>query len=75
MIHKITVAVVFTLLLAPAAPAQHELEKKTWREIESALKQGIDTAIITVGSTEQHGPQMALAADSASGDCLAREVA
>ena len=75
MIHKITVAVVFTLLLAPTAPAQHELEKKTWREIETALKQGIDTAIITIGSTEQHGPQMALAADSASGDCLAREVA
>ena len=75
MIHKITVAVVFTLLLAPAAPAQHELEKKTWREIESALKQGIDTAIITIGSTEQHGPQLALASDSAAGDCLAREIA
>ena len=75
MIHKITVAVIFTLLLAPAAPAQYELEKKTWREVETALKQGIDTAIITIGSTEQHGPQMALAADSASGDCLAREVA
>ncbi len=75
MIHKITAAVVFTLFLAPPAPAQYELEKKTWREIEAALEQGIDTAIITIGSTEQHGPQMALAADSASGDCLAREVA
>ena len=75
MIHKITVAVIFTLLLAPAAPAQYELEKKTWREVETALKQGIDTAIITIGSTEQHGPQMALAADSAAGDCLAREIA
>ena len=75
MIHKITLAVAFTLLLAPPAPAQYELEKKTWREIEAALEQGVDTAIITIGSTEQHGPQMALAADSASGDCLAREVA
>ena len=75
MIHKITLAVVFMSLLAPAAPAQYELEKKTWREIEAALEQGVDTAIITIGSTEQHGPQMALAADSAAGDCLAREIA
>ena len=28
MIYKITVAVVLMLLLAPTAPAQHELEKK-----------------------------------------------
>ena len=75
MIHKITVTMIFMLLLAPMAPAQHELEKKTWREVEAALEQGIDTAIITIGSTEQHGPQLALATDSASGDCLAREVA
>ena len=76
MIHKTTVAVVFMLLLTPMAPAtQYELEKKTWREVETALGQGIDTAIITIGATEQHGPQLALAADSASGDCLAREVA
>ena len=75
MIHKITMVVVFMSLLAPAAPAQYELEKKTWREVETALGQGIDTAIITIGSTEQHGPQLALAADSAAGDCLAREIA
>ena len=75
MIHKITMVVVFMSLLAPAAPAQYELEKKTWREIETALGQGVDTAIITIGSTEQHGPQLALAADSAAGDCLAREIA
>ncbi len=76
MIYKTTVAVVFMLLLTPMAPAtQYELEKKTWREVETALGQGIDTAIITIGATEQHGPQLALAADSASGDCLARAVA
>ena len=56
-------------------PGRHELEKKTWREVEAAIKQGIDTAIITIGATEQHGPQLALATDSASGDCLARMVA
>ena len=56
-------------------PDRHELEKKTWKEVEAALEQGVDTAIITIGATEQHGPQMALATDSASGDCLARMVA
>ena len=56
-------------------PDRHELEKKTWKEVEAALEQGIDTAIITIGATEQHGPQLALATDSASGDCLARMVA
>ena len=75
MINKIIIAVAFVSLLAPAASAQNELEKKTWKEVEAALEQGIDTAIITIGSTEQHGPQLALATDSASGDCLAREVA
>ena len=75
MIHKITVAVVLMSLLAPAASARYELEKKTWKEVEAALNSGITTAIITIGATEQHGPQLALAADSATGDCLAREVA
>ena len=75
MIHKIPVAVVFLALLAPPASAWYELDKKTWREVETALKQGIDTAIITIGATEQHGPHLALAADSATGDCLAPEIA
>ena len=57
------------------SPARHELEKKTWKEVEAALNSGITTAIITIGATEQHGPQLALATDSASGDCLARMVA
>ena len=75
MIHKITVAVVLMALLAPATSARHELEKRTWRQVETALEQGIDTAIITIGATEQHGPHLALAADAAVGDCLARELA
>ena len=57
------------------SPARHELENKTWKEVEAALNSGITTAIITIGATEQHGPQLALATDSASGDCLARMVA
>jgi creatinine amidohydrolase len=69
------ILIIFTLLLATTASAQFELEKKTWKEVELALKEGTDTAIITIGATEQHGPQLALASDSAAGDCLAREIA
>ena len=75
MHRKITVTVIFLSLLALPAAAQYDLEKKTWREVEAALNSGITTAIITIGATEQHGPHLALAADSASGDCLAPEIA
>ena len=75
MIRTLTVAMVFLALLAPPASAQYALDKMTWREVESALKQGVDTALITIGATEQHGPHLALAADAATGDCLAPEIA
>ncbi len=69
------IVTVVTLLMTSTLSAQNQLEKMTWKEVESALKEGTDTAIITIGATEQHGPQLALASDSASGDCLAREIA
>jgi creatinine amidohydrolase len=75
MLNKIAVAAIFMLLFSTLASAQHQLEKMTWKEIGVALKAGTDTAIITIGATEQHGPQLALASDSATGDCLAREIA
>lgn len=75
MLYKITTVVIFALLLTSTVSAQNELEKKTWKEIEVALKEGTNTAIITIGATEQHGPHLALASDSASGDCLARTIA
>jgi creatinine amidohydrolase len=75
MLNKIIAVTIFSLLLASTVSAQNQLEKKTWREIELALKNGTDTAIITIGATEQHGPQLALASDSATGDCLARKIA
>jgi creatinine amidohydrolase len=75
MHYKKTIMTIITLLLASTVSAQNELEKMTWKEVEFALKEGTDTAIITIGATEQHGPQLALASDSASGDCLAREIA
>jgi creatinine amidohydrolase len=75
MLYTRTIVVVFALLMAPVLSAQNQLEKKTWKEIEIALKGGTNTAIITIGATEQHGPHLALASDSATGDCLARTIA
>lgn len=37
-----------------------EIEKLTWIEIASLLEQGIDTAIIPTGGTEQNGPHLTL---------------
>jgi len=51
------------------------LEDMTWEEIKSAIDAGVDTAIITIGATEQHGPQIALSSDSITGDYLAPEIA
>ena len=51
------------------------LEEKTWPEIDAAINAGTDTVIVTIGATEQHGPQIALASDSVTGDHLAAEIA
>lgn len=75
MLGKISTVFTFALLLSSTVNAQYELEKMTWKEVELALKDGVDTAIITIGATEQHGPHLALASDSATGDCLARDIA
>ncbi len=40
------------------------LEDLTWPEIGSAIAAGITSVIVPVGSTEQHGPHLPLAADS-----------
>lgn len=51
------------------------MEEMTWEEIGAAIAAGTDTVIITIGATEQHGPQIALASDSITGDFLAPEIA
>jgi creatinine amidohydrolase len=66
------------IVLSTPLPAQEPrllMEEMTWREIERALQSGVDTAVVTVGATEQHGPQIALASDSVTGDFLGPEVA
>ncbi len=42
---------------------QVELAQMTWPEVEESLREA-EVAIIPVGSTEQHGPHLALAADT-----------
>ncbi|MDO8826892.1 creatininase family protein [Methylophaga sp.] len=53
----------------------YELNQMTWEEVADAVKNGIDTALLPVGATEQHGPHMGCGMDSAIADTLCREVA
>lgn len=51
------------------------LADRTWTEVETALESGTDTAIVPVGSLEQHGPHLPLATDSLIGEELAARIA
>lgn len=72
-----TVLLLCFALVTASASAQTSLliEELTWEEIKAAIDSGTDTAIITIGATEQHGPQIAVSSDSFTGDYLAQEVA
>lgn len=51
------------------------LEEMAWPEVESALEAGTRTAIVAVGSIEQHGPHLPLNMDTLDGDELSRRIA
>jgi len=51
------------------------LEEQTWPEVETALEDGVRTAIVAVGSIEQHGPHLPLRMDTLAGDELSRRIA
>ncbi|UHQ96138.1 creatininase family protein [Natrinema halophilum] len=51
------------------------LEEMVWPEVESALENGTRTAIVAVGSIEQHGPHLPLNMDALDGDELSRRIA
>ena len=53
----------------------YELAQMTWEEVAEAVKSGVDTALLPVGATEQHGPHMGCGMDSAIADTLCKEVA
>jgi creatinine amidohydrolase len=51
------------------------LEEYTWPEVETALKEGTRTVVVSVGSVEQHGPHLPLIMDTLQGDELSRRIA
>lgn len=51
------------------------LEEMVWPEVESALEAGTRTAIVAVGSIEQHGPHLPLNMDTLDGDELSKRIA
>lgn len=56
-------------------PDTVELENLTWPDVESAIENGTRTAVVAVGSIEQHGPHLPLVMDTLAGDELARRIA
>ncbi|WP_049901047.1 creatininase family protein [Halococcus agarilyticus] len=51
------------------------LAEHTWPEIKAALDDGTTTAVVAVGSVEQHGPHLPVIMDTLAGDELARRIA
>jgi creatinine amidohydrolase len=51
------------------------LDEMTWPDIKSAIEQGYTTAVVAVGSTEQHGPHLPTMTDTRIGDEAAHRVA
>lgn len=47
----------------------------TWEEVGRLVAQGMDTALLPVGATEQHGPQMGCGMDAEIADHLCKQVA
>jgi creatinine amidohydrolase len=46
------------------SPAGRRLVALTWRELEALLARGCRTAVVPLGSTEQHGPHLPFATDT-----------
>jgi creatinine amidohydrolase/Fe(II)-dependent formamide hydrolase-like protein len=55
-------------------PLERRLEHLTWPEVEALVTRGCRTAVLPLGSTEQHGPHLPFATDSWIGDALAERL-
>ena len=51
------------------------MEEMNWPDIKDAIAKGFTTAVLAIGSTEQHGPHLPLITDTMIGDVLAKKVA
>ncbi len=49
-------------------------EALTWEEIAAIRRNGVDTCLLPVGATEQHGPHLAVGMDSANAELLSEVV-
>jgi len=56
-------------------PPALRLADATWPEVAAAIAAGRRTAIVALGSTEQHGPHLPLATDTLIADALAARLA
>jgi len=54
---------------------KYKLAEMNWPQVEEALRQGVDTVVVTFGSTEQHGLHLPLATDFLWGEELGERVA
>ncbi|RZN63228.1 creatininase family protein [Methanonatronarchaeum sp. AMET6-2] len=52
-----------------------KIQEMTSKEIQKAIENGVETAIIMVGSTEQHGPHLPTSTDSLIGEILGEKIA
>ncbi len=55
----------------PSAEPPRALARLSWPELEALLARGADTAVLALGSTEQHGPHLPFATDTLVADALA----
>lgn len=51
------------------------MEEMNWPDVRAAIVAGFTTAVVAVGSTEQHGPHLPTMTDTRIGEAVAHEVA
>jgi creatinine amidohydrolase len=51
------------------------MEEMNWPDVKAAIDSGFRTAVVAVGSTEQHGPHLPTMTDARIGDALAHRFA
>ncbi len=51
------------------------MEEMNWPDVRAAVTAGFTTAVVAVGSTEQHGPHLPTMTDTRIGDAMAHRVA
>jgi creatinine amidohydrolase len=47
----------------------------TWRDVDTAIADGVDTVVVPLGATEQHGPHLPVDTDTRLGTAIAVRVA